>query len=860
MQLTIPDFALVVLIGATGSGKSTFAARHFRETEVLSSDRCRALVADDETDQGATKDAFDVLYAIAEKRLAARRLTVIDATNLRRDDRAKGIALARKYHALPVALVLDVPAETAVERNRARANRQFGPRVVHEHVRMLRSSLRNLRGEGYRVVHVLDGLQKIEDFAIVREPLYNDKRGERGPFDVIGDVHGCYAELTALLDRLGYGETPLGGDGRTVRRHPDGRRAIFLGDLVDRGPGIVETLRLVMEMVRSGNALCVPGNHEMKLLRKLNGRNVNVSHGLAETLAQIDAIPTEERERFVWSLRSFLEDLVSHYWLDRGKLVVAHAGLREEMHGRGSGAVREFALYGETTGETDEFGLPVRFDWASEYRGDAIVAYGHTPVPRAEWVNKTICLDTGCVYGGALTALRYPELEIVSVPAERVYVEPVRPLTPPAGEAPSSASAQQAADDLLDIEDVSGKRNVATRYIPHVTIPAENAAAALEVMSRWCADPRWLIYLPPTMSPSETSRRPDLLEHPDEAFAYYRNQGVERVVLEEKHMGSRAVVVLARDADAARRRFGVATGERGVVLTRTGRPFFADASLNEALLDRLATACEASKFWDRLETDWMCIDAELMPWSAKARSLVDAQFAPVGEAAVAGLDAAAAELRAATARGVDASALLERVEARGDAALRYVEAYRRYVRPVHGVDDLVLAPFHLLATEGKVYDDRDHMWHLHTLAKLCAADPKLLLATAYREVQLYDDRRCASAAHWWEELTASGGEGVVVKPWTFTTRNTKRIVVQPALKVRGRDYLRIVYGPEYTLPDQLERLRTRGLNTKRRLALQEYSLGLEALHRFVERAPLRAVHECVFGVLALESEPVDPRL
>ncbi|MEA2719475.1 MAG: hypothetical protein QOJ39_1339, partial [Candidatus Eremiobacteraeota bacterium] len=404
-----------------------------------------------------------------------------------------------------------------------------------------------------------------------------------------------------------------------------------------------------------------------------------------------------------------------------------------------------------------------------------------------------------------------------------------------------------------------GKRHVATRFIPHVTIPAENAAAALDVMSRWCVDPRWLIYLPPTMSPSETSRRENLLEHPDEAFAHFRRGGVTRVVLEEKHMGSRTVVVLARDAAAARRRFGVDTGERGVVLTRTGRPFFADNALNAALLDRLATALERSGFWARFNTDWLCIDAELMPWSAKAQSLVDAQYAPVGEAAVAGLGAAAGELRTAIARGVDATALLERIEARGDAALRYADAFRRYVRPVHSVDDLVLAPFHLLATEGAVYDDRDHMWHLHTLAEICAADPGLLLATAYRDVALDDEQQCADAVRWWEELTASGGEGAVVKPWTFVTRKQKGMV-QPALKVRGREYLRIVYGPEYTLPDQLERLRERGLSTKRRLALQEFSLGLEALHRFVERAPLRAVHECVFGVLALESEPVDPRL
>ena len=845
---------MVALIGASGSGKSTFALKHFAETEVVSSDRCRALIADDETDQSATRDAFDLLYTIVGKRLAARRLTVVDATNLRPEDRAKGIEVARKYHALPVAIVLDLPPETSVERNRSRANRAFGAKVVFDHVRLLRKSLRNLRREGYRSVYVLDKLEDIEAATIVREPLYNDRRGDRGPFDIIGDVHGCYDELLSLLGKLGYVEAPFIGG--VTRRHPEGRRAVFLGDLVDRGPGIVEVLRLVMSMVESGAALCVPGNHEMKLGRKIDGKNVNVSHGLAETLAQFDALPDAERAAFVADARQFIEKLVSHYWLDEGKLVVAHAGLRADMQGRGSREVREFALYGETTGETDEFGLPVRYDWAKDYRGAAIVAYGHTPVPQVEWVNKTVCLDTGCVYGGSLTAMRYPELEFVSVPALRTYVDPVRPLVIPE----SQPSAQQHADDILDIEDVSGKRRIATRYGAPIMVPAENAAAALEVVSRFCVDPRWLIYLPPTMSPSETSQRKELLEHPDETFAYYRRAGVERVVLEEKHMGSRAVIVLARDEEAARRRFGVSDG-RGVIVTRTGRSFFGRGSedLGAQLLDRVGQALSSVSFWERFETEWVCLDAELMPWSAKAQELVDEQYAPVGEAAVADLGAATFVLEAAGARGVDTVELLSRVERRYDAAQRYVEAFRRYVRPVAGIADLRLAPFHLLATEGHVHADRTHRWHMEELATICAADPSLLTATPFREVALADEREIAEAIAWWEQLTHAGGEGVVVKPHTFLARD-KRGLVQPALKVRGREYLRIVYGPEYTLPEHIARLRERAVASKRRLAMAEFTLGLEALHRFVERAPLRSIHECAFGVLALESEPIDPRL
>lgn len=557
------------------------------------------------------------------------------------------------------------------------------------------------------------------------------------------------------------------------------------------------------------------------------------------------------RAPFVAESLRFLDGLRSHYWLDGGRLVVAHAGLKAEMHGRGSAAVREFALYGETTGETDEFGLPVRTEWARDYRGEAAVVYGHTPVPAPEWVNRTLCVDTGCVFGGRLTALRWPERALVSVPAARSYAEPVRPI----------AATPTLPDpyDLLDIEDVSGKRIVTTTLLPSVTVRAENAAAGLEVMSRFCIDPRWLIYLPPTMSPVETSKRDGLLEHPDEAFAYFRKLGVGRVVIEEKHMGSRAVVVVCRDAGVAASRFSVPGPQRGVVYTRTGRAFFSDPATEAALLDRLAGTMEAAGFWDEFGTDWACLDAELLPWSAKAGALIEEQFAPVGAAGIAGLGATLQILAAARARGVETGPLRDRLAARLDGACRYDAAWRRYAWPVRGLEDLKLAPFHLLATEGAVHDNRDHAWHMQTLAALCAHDPAVLLATAWREVALDDPAAVADAVAWWDRLTEEGGEGVVVKPAGFVAWGSKGLM-QPALKVRRREYLRLIYGSEYTLPDQLERLRERGLYAKRGLALREFALGLEALHRFVAGEPLRRVHECVFAVLALESEPVDPRL
>jgi protein phosphatase len=870
MQLSIPELVLVVLIGPSGAGKSTFARTHFKPTEILSSDYCRGLVADDENDQSATGDAFDVLHYIARKRLAAGRLTVIDATNVQPEARKPLLALAREYHVLPVAIVFDLPERLCQERNRARPDRNFGPHVIRRQLQDLRRSLRGLQREGFRAVFTFETPAQVAAATIARQRLWTDRRDDRGPFDIIGDVHGCYDELVELLSKLGYvqtrderqatsdeglGEkdglsTPVSG----LLSHPNGRKAIFLGDLVDRGPNMPAVLRLAMAMVAAGQALAVPGNHDVKLVKKLCGRDVQVTHGLAETLAQLEAEPPTFREQ----VAAFLDGLISHYVLDGGRLVVAHAGMREELQGRTSSKVRDFALYGETTGETDEFGLPVRYNWAAEYRGKATVIYGHTPVPEPEWLNHTINIDTGCVFGGRLTALRYPERELVAVPARRVYAEPARPLQAPA----PTLSAQQQHDDLLDIDDVLGRRIVDTRLHGRITVREEQAIAALEVMSRFAANPKWLIYLPPTMSPSATSALPGLLEHPAEAFAYFREQGVATVVCEEKHMGSRAVLVVCRDEAAAQRRFGVVGEGIGVVYTRTGRRFFDDHVLEQALLARVRDAAERAGLWDELRTDWLLLDCELMPWSAKAQELLRGQYTAVGAAARAAFGPALAAIDGAMARGVDVAALRGWYGERAEMAAAYVDAYRRYCWPVRSLADLRLAPFHLLASEGAIHIDKHHHWHMATLARLSTADDPVapaLLATATQEVALGDEASEAAGIAWWEALTGRGGEGMVVKPHDFLVHGPRGLA-QPAIKCRGREYLRIIYGPEYTAPANLERLRRRGLAAKRALALREFALGVEALERFVRGEPLRRVHECVFAVLAVESEPVDPRL
>lgn len=860
--LPVTDLSLVVLIGASGSGKSTFARGHFKPTEIISSDFCRGLVADDENDQSASRDAFDVLHYIAGKRLAAGRLTVVDATNVQSESRRQLVQLAREHDVLPIAIVLDLPEEVCLARNAARPDRADMPRhVVQRHRRELRRSLRGLEREGFRKVHILRTEEEAEHAEVVLERRYNDLRHLTGPFDIIGDIHGCSSELETLLVKLGY------VDGA----HPEGRTAVFVGDLVDRGPDSPGVLRRVMSMVSDGNALCVPGNHENKLGRYLKGRKVQQTHGLAETIEQLEREDTRDPE-FRGRVREFIDGLVSHYVLDDGKLVVCHAGLPEKYHGRTSGRVRSHALYGDTTGETDEFGLPVRYPWAEDYRGRATVVYGHTPVPNTSWINNTICLDTGAVFGGKMTALRWPERELVDVPAEQVWYEPVKPLTT---EAPGGREGRP-----LDLADVQGRRIVETRHMGRVAVREENAAAALEVMSRFAVDPRLLAYLPPTMAPTATSKEEGYLEHPAEAFAQYRADGVDRVVCEEKHMGSRAVALVCRDAEAARERFGTGDfgtgdfgtgdsgtgdlgkgGPTGALHTRTGRPFLDDPALTETVLDRLRQAVTAAGLWEEWDTDWVLLDAELMPWSLKAAGLLRSQYAAVGAASGAVFPSATGALAAAAARGVDVGALAERQRGRAEDAAAFTEAYRRYCWNTEGLDGVRLAPFQILAVQGRSLAAVPHDEQLAWLDRLVEHDPTGLLQVTRRlVVDPADEASVRSGVDWWLEMTGRGGEGMVVKPLGALVRDGKGRLVQPGIKVRGREYLRIIYGPEYTRPENLDRLRGRFLGHKRSLALREYALGLEALERLADGEPLWRVHEAVFAVLALESEPVDPRL
>lgn len=577
-------------------------------------------------------------------------------------------------------------------------------------------------------------------------------------YDIIGDVHGCDDELVALMGRLGQPIDP-------AARHPEGRILVFVGDLVDRGPATPAVVLRVKRLVEAGRALCVAGNHDTRLAEALRGRAVEPGHGLETSLRQLAAQRHDVRD----AVATFLAGLPGHLILDGGRLVVAHAGLEACHHGSVSGTARDAAIHGAYTGDFDDRAMPIRDDWASRYSGGAAVVQGHTPVAEAEWFNNTICIDTGCVFGDRLTALRWPGRELLSVPAAAAWGRSARGPLPPRRIA--ARPVVRPAPRLPTARDaIATLRRAAIADVHRLAAPSDAGAF-----------PPWVIHLPPTMSSCDSPPRGEGLEHPLGAFAHYAAAGLRRVVCQEKQTGLRAVAVVCRDASVAAQRFGIADGAAGVIHSRGGHRLLPAAD-EARIVAAIRAAADASGTWGWLDSEWLCLDGELV-----------------------GL---------------------------GDCADGRREAPR-----------LVL--FHLLAAEGRTFFDRGHGWHLDALGQLSAGTPGGPLGvTSHLDVDLTRPTEVAAAIAWWHALTAGGAEGIVVKPTTPAAAGL-RGPVQPALKVRGGEWLRRVYGEDYRRPATLDALRERNLTTKRARAIGQFALGLESLERFVAGEPRGRVEACL---------------
>ena len=846
--ITVTEPGLVLLVGCIGSGKTTLANRLFAGHEIVSLDAYREIVSGSRRDLSATPDAVAVAAEVVERRLKRRLLTVVDATNVRSEDRRVWTGIAARTHSLVTAIVLDPGQGHCQRMAEARDGEHYSPRAVAQQHATLARDRRRLKFDGIRNIITLEDPAEIASATLVRRPTWNDLRQETGPFDIVGDIHGMTDELEELLRRLGWHLewSDDGSERRPNLHHPDGRKLVFVGDACDRGPRSLDALLIMEAAVKEGRGFAVASNHDERLKRWLEGRDVAITHGLDTTIAELEGSPVELRQR----LSRFIDGLQGHLVFDSGKLAVAHAGLQEDMILGASKEVRQFAVFGPM-GQPGKDGRPVRVDWADEYRGSTHVVYGHTVVDEPVWHNRTICIDTGAVYGGSLTALRWPEKQVVQVSAKSQHAVLDNP-----------PFSRKKVDDpaLIGFSDVSGKKHVETSLMGRVTVDAQHMAGALEQMSRHTIDPRWLVYIPPTMSPVEASSQGSFLEHPDQAFDYYRRQGLSEVVVEAKHMGSRALVLVCRDADVARERFGATDGSIGHVWSRSGRAFFSDAD-RHAVLAAISDAAGRSLF-NTLGSDWLLLDCEIMPWNTKAADLIGKQFAPTGKAAGMSAMLAADALRRSMERGVEGlESLGTHFLQRFENASKFDKVWRGYCWEAPSLAEIRIAPFHVLASEGRVHGDVRHVDHLRWAEELAEAQQGSLLdKTEHLVVDLADEASVEAARMMWLERTEAGAEGVVVKPHALTVSKGERSIVQPALKVRGRDYLRIIYGPDYDLLENLSRLRERAIGSKRKRALSQAALGIEALERLVRREPIRRIHECVFAAVALDSDPLDPRL
>ena len=863
MKITIPYSGLVLLVGVSNSGKTTLLNKWVEEqkilpSEVISSDMYREIVGDkefigwserpkDEADslmdeyQSISSEAFNMMNHVVEARSRLNKLTFIDATHLYPDDRKKYIALARKHHVPAMAIVLDVPQDTLLERDEQRDNPR-GKRRVKKQFQTFKREKRFIKKDGFSSVYFTDGLEEI-----VLERRTNPLMIDVGHgIDMIGDIHGCYDEMIALLIKLGYEKND---DDLFV--HPEGRVFLSLGDVMSRGPKSMQTMLFFQRHIEKDLAYMIDSNHGWKIARWLEGRNVTMHHGDEKVEAEFEAYEEMHGVEQTTTVKQLLKELLlqapSHYVLVKNGVrtaVCTHAGIRDEFIGKQSPQVQDFCRYGDTDGFTEQ-GKPVRKDWTIHHKGSMPIIWGHEPNPQPLVINNTINIDQGVVFGGQLTAFRYPEKEFVSVSAMHDYSGAIdNPL-------------KEWATKRLDPPNIGKFINgysVQTKQLGDVKIHQDIVKSAIDTVSHYTVPIEQLLYIPPTMSPTPvTSSEPGYLEHPKEAIEYYRSHGIHTMIAEKKHMGSRAVLLLFKNRESAKQAVG--SEMLGVIYTRTGRRFFDQSTETEIVL-KLNEELVNKGYFEKYETDYVLLDAEIMPWNLKAKELISSQYAHVAENAILDLSKLKEKLEAVAGDNADLNKWLDEVGNKFENAKTFKEIFQKYCWDAEGTKAIQIAPFHVLAHCGETFFDKPHQWHM-TMNKEFAEGSSLFVPTEFKMIS--DDCSEREVIEWWEEMTAEGHEGIVIKPEHFTpTHNGK--LLQPAIKVRGRKYLHIIYGMDYLLPDQLERLKKRNTGKKQKLALREFALGVEGIQRFIDGESIERVHECVLATLSLESDPVDPRL
>lgn len=864
MRIHLPYAGIVLLVGPSNSGKSTWLRRlieneTIRPSEVVSSDDYRKLVGDvehidwkghpsDEADslyeayQDISTEAFTLMTSLIEARARLNKLTIIDATHLYASDRKKYIELARRLHQPVYALVLDVEQHTLLERDQQR-NFPRGGRRVKQQVQVFNREKRSMKREGFDQVHVIANVDEVD---LTRQMNNRLHLSTDDGIDVIGDIHGCFDELIELLERLGYIQNDEG-----LYVHPEGRTFLSLGDIMSRGPKSLDTILFFIQHVEAGVAKMIDSNHGWKVLRWLEGRNVTMKHGDEIFVEELHAFEEENgaelTEALRISMKRLLKNAPSHYVLTKHDIptaVCVHAGIRDEFIGKSSRDISDFCRYGDNDG-FDDLGKPIRKDWTLHHRSKMLVIWGHDPRPRPLRLNQTINIDQGVVFGGSLTAFRYPEQTFVQVEANRDYAQVNdNPLL----------TLEAKRLDPPNIGKFMNGYTVETEAFGAVPVSKETIIPSIDLVSHHTIPLEELVYIPPTMSPTpKPAAEAGYLEHPDEAIAYYREHGITRLIAEKKHMGSRAILLVFKDEDAAEQTIGRRT--KGIIYTRSGRRFFGHEQENE-VVTRLHQSLTLHEYFTSHQTKFVLLDAEILPWNLKARELIRNQYAHVAEQALLDREQLKRTLESAVDRVEGVRGWYTEVNKKLEQAETFKQAFQTYCWDVEDINAIKIAPFHVLAHSEETFFDKTHEWHMSMNQKFADMD-ELFLATEYRLIE--DADTANDVIEWWKSMTEEGHEGIVIKPEWFLTQVDGKLI-QPAIKVRGRKYLSIIYGMDYLESENLKRLKKRNVSKKQKLALREFALGMEGIKRFVHRESLERYHECVLATLAMEVEPVDPRL
>ncbi|WP_180230100.1 polynucleotide kinase-phosphatase [Bacillus sp. AFS073361] len=862
-KIHLPYAGIVLIVGPSNSGKTTLLNRLVHEkkiqvSEVVSSDQFRVLVSDvefitwnqrpkDEADvlfdeyYRISNEAFDAMEYLIGKRCRLNKLTIIDATHLKEEDRERYLRLGKKYHVPVIAIVLNVTEKEILSRDKER-DFPRGKNRLKQQYQHFKRTLRFIKKESFHRTYILDE-RELEALDIGR--LANSFFIDVGNgIDFIGDIHGCFEEFIELITKLGYEENEEG-----LFHHPEGRRILSLGDVMSRGPRSLETMQFFKKHVDAGIAYMIDSNHGWKIARWLDGRKVNLAHGDEKVEAEFLEYERELGKEATEQLRADLKELLlaskSHLVIQKNGVNVAvatHAGIRDGYIGKQSQRISDFCRYGDSEG-IDENGKPRRKDWTIDHRSQELIIWGHDPKPQPLLVNNTLNIDQGVVFGGRLTAYRFPEKQFVSVAAKQDYANvPDNPIK-------EWEQMRLAPPNLGKL--INGF-SVLTEQYGEIAIYKDVAKSALDDFSHYTLPLEEIVYLPPTMSPTpKPSNLAGYLEHPQEAFDYYQANGIDTMIVEKKHMGSRGILLLFKHKEAAKEYIGRET--LGSIYTRTGRAFF-KKELEAQILQTLHA--DLKSYFETYNTDFVLMDAEILPWNLKAKELIMNQYAHVGEMALLDRNKLKEQLEKAAANGKDVASWLLETDEKIHNAKVFNDVYQKYCWDTEGLAGIQIAPFHTLAHSNETFFDKPHTWHMEKNKEFSVLSD-LFMETEYRIVT--DEDSMKAAIVWWEEMTEEGHEGFVVKPKVFVARHKGKLV-QPAIKVRGRKYLHIIYGIDYLQPENLSRLKQRNAGKKQRNALKEFSLGVEAVKRFVGRESLERYHECVFGVLALESDPIDPRL